>query len=376
MTPLGNARLRVWATWLTLFTLVTAVLVRLSDRPDIRTSHGVLSYLLLIIGASRQGGRALSLLMTALGYLAVDYFFVPPRRALGVASELDWWILFGFLGSGLLISQLFYQQQRATREAEARAIEVERLSRERLQLEREASVANVLREADRIKNALINSIAHDLRSPVATLSLLTDPTAGFNPDIALRRVNEEASRLGQFIGTLQRFASESDGRAISAEARPVNLLVQTAMRSSAGILTSRDVRVTTAADDLLVVCDLTLSTQVLGNLLQNATRYAPASEPVDVRVNDLGLDVEVVVADRGPGLGTADIERVFTPMRRRSADDGDLQADDRMGMGLSIARTFARAQRGDVYYRERDGGGSEFVLRLPRARVDAPAAIT
>lgn len=376
MTPLRNVRLRVWATWLTLFVLVTTLLVRLSDRPDIRTSHGVLSYLLLIIGASRQGGRELSLLMTALGYLAVDYFFVPPRRGFGVASELDWWILFGFLGSGLLISQLFYEQQRATQEAEGRAIEVERLSRERMQLEREASVANVLREADRIKNALINSIAHDLRSPVATLSLLTDPTAGFSPDIALQRVNEEASRLGQFIGTLQRFASESDGSAISAEARPVNLLVQTAMRSSAGILTSRDVRVTTAADDLLVVCDLTLSTQVLGNLLQNATRYAPASEPVDVRVKDLGVDVEVVVADRGPGLGTVDIERVFTPMRRRSVDNGDWQTDDRMGMGLSIARTFARAQRGDVYYRERDGGGSEFVLRLPRARADAPTATT
>ncbi len=368
--------MRVWATWITLLALVTAVLVQLSDRPDIRTSHGVLSYLLLIIGASRQGGRGLSLFMTVLGYVAVDYFFVPPRRAFGVASELDWWILFGFLGSGLLISQLFYEQQRATREAEARAIEVERLSRERLQLEREASVANVLREADRIKNALINSIAHDLRSPVATLSLLSDPVAGFSPAIALQRVNEEASRLGQFIGTLQRFASESDGRAISAEARPVNLLVQTAMRSSAGILTNRDVRVATAPDDLLVVCDLTLATQVLGNLLQNATRYAPASEPVDVRVNDLGLDVEVIVADRGPGLDTADVERVFTPMRRRLSDDGERQADDRMGMGLSIARTFARAQRGDVYYRERNGGGSEFVLRLPRARTDAPAAIT
>lgn len=368
--------LRVWGTWLGLFVPVTIILVQFSARPDARTSHGVLAYLFLIIGASRQGGRLLSLVMTLLGYVAVHYLFIPPRLTFGVASDLDWWILFGFLGSGLLISQLFYEQQRATREAEDRAAEVERLSRERLRLEREAATVRVLREADRLKNALINSIAHDLRSPVATLSLLADPVAGFTPDVALRRVSEEAGRLGEFIGTLQRFATDNDGRALITEPRAVDTVVQTALRSSAGILAGKEVRAVAAGMQWQAICDLTLSTQVLGNLLQNAVRYSPATQPIDVWVNDIGVALEIVVADRGPGLGDIEVERVFTPLRRRARDEAQAEDVERMGMGLAIARTFARAQRGDVYYRPRAGGGSEFVLRLPRAPSGAPAQVT
>jgi two-component system sensor histidine kinase KdpD len=77
--------------------------------------------------------------------------------------------------------------------------------------------------------------------------------------------------------------------------------------------------------------------------------------------------VRVTVGDRGPGVDDADVDRLFAPMRRplaSSAVEGE-PVSLRMGMGLSIARTFARAQRGDVQYRHRDGGGSEFSLHLP-----------
>jgi two-component system sensor histidine kinase KdpD len=320
--------------------------------------------------ASRHGGRALAMTMVTLGYLAVDWFYVPPRFSFGHATDLDWIVLIGFALTGWLLSELFAVQREATRVAEQRTREVERLSAERLQLEREVSTARVLKEADRLKNALLSSLAHDLRSPIATLSLLADPAAGFAGDVALQRVSEEADRLGEYLATLQRFATDGGGSVLRVERHDAAHLVHTALRSSEALLAGRTVRVEPCLPPLYVNCDLTLSVQVLGNLLQNAVRYAPPTEPIDVSVrlcSEAPRMVRVTVGDRGPGVDDADVDRLFAPMRRplaSSAVEGE-PVSLRMGMGLSIARTFARAQRGDVQYRHRDGGGSEFSLHLP-----------
>jgi len=362
-------RWRIWLLYLGLWGAATVLFAQATRNPDVRIAHGALTYLILIIGASRQGGRALSMTMVAISYLAVDWFFVPPRLAFGAASQLNWLILIGFVLTGLLISQLFAQLQAAVRLARERTLEVERLSSERLQLEREARTAQALRDADRLKNALLGSIAHDLRSPVATLALLADPVAGFPHETALTRVRDEARRLGEFISTLQRFAGADGGTELRTGVHEVEDIVQTALRSATALLARREVR--TMLAPATVVCDLTLTVQVLGNLLQNAARHTPPHRPIDVYLNSTNDALEIVVADRGPGLDEAEIERTFSPLRRRPTDESaDLPEERRMGMGLSIARTFARAQRGDVVYRPRDGGGAEFALRLPkRARI-------
>jgi two-component system sensor histidine kinase KdpD len=361
----------IWGLYLSAWLVATLVFDRISDNPDIRIAHGILTYLLLIIGASRQGGRALSAVMVALSYLAVDYFFVPPRRHLGGATELNWLILIGFVLTGLLITALFDQLQRAVSVARERTVEVERLSAERLQLEREAATARVLSEADRLKNALIVSIAHDLRSPVATLALLADPAAGFGPAQALQRVGEESRRLGEYLGTLQRFANTS-GSALQCESHDLRALVQVALRSGEALLAARTVRVHAPRRETLAWCDQTLTVQVLGNLLQNAARYSAPDTSIDVFCTSSAESLEIVVADRGPGLADGDVERLFTPLRRKPAAWSEPVTEAaRMGMGLSIARTFARAQGGDVVYRAREGGGSCFALRLPAPRAAA-----
>lgn len=154
---------------------------------------------------------------------------------------------------------------------------------------------------------------------------------------------------------------------LAMERHDADLIVQTAVRSSEAVLSGRLLRMHGVLPPVRVNCDLTLSVQVISNLLQNAVRNSPADEPIDVSMQLEGESLEIVVADRGPGITGDDLERLFMPLRRQpTAMSAAGSADARMGMGLAIARTFARAQRGDVYYRPREGGGSEFVLKLPR----------
>ncbi len=365
----------VWGRWLVAWLLVTVFFNSLSDMPTIRIAHGVLAYLLLIIGASREAKRALSGVMVLMGYLAVDWMFVPPRHALGMPSDLDFILLVGFVLTGAVISQLMTRLRRAAEIATNRAAEIERLSAERLALERDAARITVLNEAERLKNALIASLAHDLRTPIATISLLADPASGVASRIALDRVGEEARRLGDFLNTMQRFVfvGASDGSLLVIEPHVVDDLIGTAIRSAGIGLVGHPVHVhlPPTTELLMVDCDLTLSLQILGNLLQNASRYSPIGAPIDVTALDSDGEIRITVSDRGPGLAPDELESVFEPLQRGRA----AQRTAGIGMGLAISRTFARAQQGDVRYQSRPDGGAEFKLILPAsARIRAPQA--
>ena len=378
---LGNARnakqaarrqtFIVWAQWLTVYTVVTAFFATVSSDPSLRISHGLLAYLLIIIGTSRETRRALSVVMVIISYLAVDWFFVPPRYALGRANDFDFYILAGFIVVAVIISQLVSNLKKTAELAMLRAQEIEQLGIQQLELEREAMRARESREAEAMKNALIASISHDLRSPITTVKMLSDPSYGIDPHMALARIGDEADRINRYLSTMRQFSDVgATGALLNVESHVVEDLIGTAIASYASVLRGREVRVKPAADEadiLLVRCDFTLSLQVLGNLLQNAARHTPAPSPIDVWATGEGSQARIVVADRGPGVLPEEVELIFQARKRGTNVGLTGMAQDGQGMGLAIARTFARAQLGDVTYREREGGGAEFTFVLPRS---------
>ena len=117
----------LWGRWLLLYAAVTVVFSQIATLPELRIAHGVLVYLLLIVGASREGGRTLSGVMVLLSYGAVDWFFVPPRQAFGKPTEFDLIILIGFLATATVISQLVITLRQTAILATGRAAEIERL---------------------------------------------------------------------------------------------------------------------------------------------------------------------------------------------------------------------------------------------------------
>jgi K+-sensing histidine kinase KdpD len=373
-----KATLVPWVRWMLLYLVATLIVSRLALMHDLRISHGVLMYLLLVVGASREGGRWLAASMVVLSYVAVDYFFVPPRGAIGQPTHRDMVVLIGFVITAGVIAQLLVSLRQAATTATERAVEIERLSVERLALERDAARADVLQEAERLKNALITSLSHDLRSPIMAMTMLSDPATGIPVHDAMARLREQIRQLSEFLSTLDRFATSGDReKLLHVETHAVDDLNGAALRASESVLQHHRVLAPSPPDGsvLLVRCDFTLTLQILGNLLQNAARYSEPGTLIEIGSAVEGDRIRITVSDRGTGVAATDAESIFRPMWRGA------EASERLGsgMGLSIARTFARAQGGDVVFRPRENGGSHFDLYLPEAPMPAtaePALVT
>lgn len=140
-----------------------------------------------------------------------------------------------------------------------------------------------------------------------------------------------------------------------------------ALQRASGALAGRDVRVTLDEGDegiLLGRFDFVHSLRVLVNLLENARKYAPPDAPVELSGAREDGWLVIRVADRGPGISSAEVEQVFTPFYRARGAQPDAGG---AGLGLSIARRLAEAQGGALEYLPRPGGGSVFVFSLPAA---------
>jgi two-component system sensor histidine kinase KdpD len=236
---------------------------------------------------------------------------------------------------------------------------------ERIRLEAGAAHAAALEEADRLKDNLIASVSHDIRTPLTTIKALAHGMQSHGDERA-DIIEQEADRLNRMVGDLLDLSRLSaGGLRLALEPVPVDELVTGAVQQVEGALGGRQLDVSLGDDGLLVGrFDLVYSIRILVNLIENARKYAPPDAPIDVTVARVGPFIEVRVADRGPGVPPNEVERIFQPLYRPEGAPPDRGS---AGLGLAIARQFAEAQGGNVSYAAREGGGSVFTLRLPVA---------
>lgn len=248
---------------------------------------------------------------------------------------------------------------------------------ERLRLAAQAERAEALREADHLKDALLASVSHDLRTPLTTIKALAhqirttgDADAAINADAAI--IEEEADRLNRFVSDLLDLSRlEAEAVRPRAELVPADELLGAALQQAEAVCGQRVLQVHMPPADEIPIAriDFVLALRALVNLIGNACKYAPPDAPVELTVTRLGDAVVVRVDDRGPGVPEADRERIFEPFFRGQARGHAAGT----GLGLSIARRLAHAQGGDVTFAPRPGGGSTFTLSLPAAALtEAP----
>jgi two-component system, OmpR family, sensor histidine kinase KdpD len=237
---------------------------------------------------------------------------------------------------------------------------------ERTRLAAEAGRAEVLREADRLKDALLASVSHDLRTPLTTIKALAHDLRTDGDDRAAI-IEEEADRLNRLVADLLDLSRlQAGGVPLHLELNATDDLVGALVQQVSGALDTRELKVILEDGDPLLVgrFDLAQSLRVLVNLVENAHKYAPAGTPIELRTSRDGAFVALAVSDRGPGVPPEEQERIFEPFYRAPGRTPDVGG---AGLGLAIARRLAEAQSGTLRHEPRAGGGSVFTLRLPAA---------
>ncbi|MBB4186218.1 two-component system sensor histidine kinase KdpD [Sinorhizobium terangae] len=245
------------------------------------------------------------------------------------------------------------------------------LAIERIQLVADVDRARLAAEADRLRSALLTSISHDLKTPLAAImgaaGTLRDYSGsmpeGDRTDL-LSTVVDESERLNRFIANLLDMTRiESGATAPTASFHYIDDIVGTALRRAGKILARHKTAIDIPADLPMLKLDPVLFEQVLFNLIDNAAKYAPQGSTVMIRAWIDGGAVTLQVIDEGPGIPGGDLERIFDSFYRVQKTD-HVRAGT--GLGLSICKGFVEAMGGTICAGNRtDRSGAIFTISMP-----------
>jgi two-component system sensor histidine kinase KdpD len=225
------------------------------------------------------------------------------------------------------------------------------------------------------RNALLASISHDYRTPLATImgaaSALQEQ--GDRMDSSQRQqltsgIVEESERLARLTeNTLQLARLDAPAVSLRCDWESAEEIVGAVIRRLRQRPESNRVHAWVEPDLPLLWCDAMLVSQLLDNLLDNALKYSPADTPVELHAKVIKDDLVLTVSDKGPGIAPAWREKVFEVFQRgdspKSIDRPDI--DRGAGVGLAVCRAIARAHQGELLLRARGEGGCLFECRLP-----------
>jgi two-component system, OmpR family, sensor histidine kinase SenX3 len=227
------------------------------------------------------------------------------------------------------------------------------------------------RRVESVRRDFVANVSHELKTPIGALGLLAETLAATD-DVAVvqqlaDRVVREADRLSRIVDDLLDLSTIEAQEAPTREPLPVRVLIAESVDLVQAAATAAGVPLLVSPEppDVEISVDPRQFRSALLNLLDNAIKYSGPGAPVEVGACIDGDRVAFVVRDRGIGIPTRDLERIFERFyrvdRARSRDTGGT------GLGLSIVRHVAQAHGGEVTVQSHEGEGSTFTLYVPRA---------
>ncbi|HYB00013.1 MAG TPA: ATP-binding protein [Ktedonobacteraceae bacterium] len=244
---------------------------------------------------------------------------------------------------------------------------------ERARLRRENLRIEVLQRTDALRAALLSSVSHDLRTPLASIkaaaSSLLQEDVQWDEETKrsfARSIEREADRLNRLVSNLLDMSRIEDA-ALKPEKELYMLpeLVQDVLGRLKPLLVDRDVRTQVPVDLPPIELDYMQIDQVLTNLIENAVRYTPKDSPIEVSARCEGSYIVISVADRGPGIPAGDLDRIFDKFYRVLDGKQPTGHPSGSGLGLAVCKGLVEAHGGRIWAEPREGGGVVFSVSLP-----------
>jgi len=340
MLRIRDAAGYAWAVGAT----AACTLVAFAMRPRFDLVNVAMVYLLAVIYVALRHTRGAAVTTAVLAVLAFDVLFVPPEGTLTV-DDAQYLLTFAImLAVALIISRLTEDNRRRSREQAALEVEA---------------------ETERIRNALLSSISHDLRTPLAVMSGASSSLAEQGDQLApeerralARSVFDQSREMSDHVAKiLQMTRLESGSPQVEREWASFAEIAGAVLERLSARLAGHRLIVEIPSELPLVRVDAPLIEQALGNLLENAARHTPEGTVVRLAARTEANEMIVSVEDYGGGLAPADVERVFAKFHRGTGSG--------MGLGLAICRAIVRLHGGRAWAESVGAGGTVFRFSLP-----------
>lgn len=241
------------------------------------------------------------------------------------------------------------------------------LTLERVHFMEVAQETLVRMEGEKLRNALLSAVSHDLKTPLTAIRGLAE-TLEHSSDLSedhrsdLRSIRLQADELKRLVANLLDLARmQSEGVRLNKEWNSLSEIVGSAVAQARPYLQPRSIRTSLPADLPLIEVDATLIQRVLINLFDNAAKYTPSRSTISVRAAATGDTMYLIVEDNGPGLTTADPDTLFEPFARGQKESSVAG----VGLGLALCRSIVAAHGGNIRAEGRKPHGAAFEIRLP-----------
>lgn len=343
--------------------VVTTTLAPFHDRFSSTTV--ALALLLVVLFAATGWGSRPALLAAIAGVLCFNFFFLPPLHTFTIADPQNWIALAAFLITAITAGQLSARAKRRAEEAEAGKREIERLYHEYQIASEQAKQAEVFRQSEQLKSALLDAVTHDLRTPLtsikASVTTLLAEDAGDDPVVLdsegraelLEVINEETDRLNRFVENMVELAKLEAGELrLRRRWGSVEEIVASARERASELTAKHRVEVSIEAELPSVQVDANLLAEVLYSLIDNAAKYSPAGSKIEIIARRDAEDEMILIAveDEGRGISPELRARVFDKFFR-AVNTGATETNPPtgLGMGLAIARGIIEAHSGRIW---------------------------
>jgi signal transduction histidine kinase len=236
-------------------------------------------------------------------------------------------------------------------------------------------------DLDRMKSEFVSTASHELRTPLTSIHAALQLVMSGSADRLeaedremLDITKSNAERLVRIVNDLLDLSKLEAGRASSDPCElNVSDLCDEVVSGLQAMASSRGIRVAVDAPvEMPLVADHDQIARVMTNLVGNAIKYSPEQSTVTVEVRASGADVQIAVADNGPGIPAEHVSRLFTPFSRLGVHER--QTSGGTGLGLAISRAIVLRHGGQIWWERNQPTGSRFVVKLPGTETPAASA--